>query len=356
MRLTGRRNMPQAVEDEKRKKQIDWKKIVSIVSILISLGILFYFCISKNGLLALLGQIYRFKAVWVVLAVSCMFGDLFLDACLIYLFTKDTNPGYRFRFALKVCLAGHFYSAITPFQSGGQPMQIYLMSRQRIDPGKATSALVQKFFVYQTGIAFYSLLAILLQTFFFRKPLSPAMWGLTSLGFAVQLAVAVFLLLISFNRKLTHKLLEWAGRLPVVKKHAAALPAWEKQIEFFHRSNRQIYRNPRLLAGTYVLTFLQLTALFLVPYCIFRAFDIGRASVLRMLCYQAFVTMVSSLFPLPGSAGAAETSFYSFFSSFFTPETIKSADLLWRVISYYLVLLVCAPFSKIGKKLEAERG
>ncbi len=141
-----------------------------------------------------------------------------------------------------------------------------------------------------------------------------------------------------------------------MKKHAAALPAWEKQIEFFHRSNRQIYRNPRLLAGTYVLTFLQLTALFLVPYCIFRAFDIGRASVLRMLCYQAFVTMVSSLFPLPGSAGAAETSFYSFFSSFFTPETIKSADLLWRVISYYLVLLVCAPFSKIGKKLEAEQG
>ncbi len=331
-------------------KRPDWKKIFSVGSILLSLGILLYFCISENGLFTLLGQIHRFRAAWIVLAALCMGADLFLDACLIHLFTKNAEPDYRFRSAMKVCLAGHFYSAITPFQSGGQPMQIYLMDRQGIDPGSATSALVQKFFVYQTGITLYSLAAIFLQSYVFRDPLPPAMRGLTVLGFWVQAAAAGFLLLISFSRKLTHKLLEWVGRLPVMKKHAGLLPAWEKQVEFFHQSNREIYRNFRLLAQTYFLTFLQLTALFTVPYCIFRAFDIGRASPLRMLCYQAFVTMVSSLFPLPGSAGAAETSFYSFFSSFFTPETIKSADLLWRVISYYLVLLVCAPFSGIGKK------
>lgn len=336
-------------------KRLNWKNVFSLVSILFSLGILLYFCISENGLLTLLRQIHRFQAVWIVLAVFCMFADLLLDTALIHLFMKNNRKDYRFRSALKVCLSGHFYGAITPMQSGGQPMQIYLMNRQGIDPGSATSALVQKFFVYQTGITFYSLLAIVLQIYFFRNPLSPAMWGLTYLGFAVQLAAAAFLLLISFSQKLTHKLLVWAGKLPFVKKRAGVLPSWEKQVDFFHQSNRQIYRNFRLLGKTYLLTFLQLTAIFLVPYCIFRAFNIGRASVLQMICYQAFVTMVSSLFPLPGSAGAAETSFYSFFSSFFTAETIKSADLLWRAVSYYLVILICAPFSGLGKKSEPGR-
>lgn len=333
-------------------KRFDWKKGFSLASILLSLGILFYFCISENGLISLLRQIHRFRAAWIVSAILCMLADLFLDACLIGLFIRNKKPDYRFRFAWKVCLSGHFYGAITPFQSAGQPMQIYLLSRQGIDPGGATSALVQKFFVYQTGITLYSLLAIVLQARFFRNVLTPTMWGLTGLGFAVQAAIAAFLLLISLSRKLTHRLLAWAGRLPAVKKRPGLLASWEKQLDFFHQSNRQIYRNIGLLGKTYLLTFLQLTAIFMVPYCIFRAFDIGRAPALQMICAQAFVTMVSSLFPLPGSAGAAETSFYSFFSSFFTAETIKSADLLWRAISYYLVILVCAPFSRIGEQRE----
>ena len=336
-------------------KRLEWKNIFSLASILLSLGILFYFCLSENGLISLLKQFHRFRAVWIVAAVFCMFADLFLDTCLIDLFIRNQEPGYRFRSALKVCLAGHFYGAITPSQSGSQPMQIYLMTRQGIDPGNVASALVQKFFVYQTGITLYSLLAISLQINFFRGFLTPAMWGLTFLGFAVQAAAAVFLLLISLSEKLTHRLLAWAGRLPVLKRHKELLPSWEKQLDFFHQSNRMIYRNFRLLGKTYLLTFLQLTAIFMIPYCIYRAFDIGRVPMIQMICSQAFVTMVASLFPLPGSAGAAETSFYSFFSSFFTPETIKSADLLWRTVSYYLVILICAPFSRIGKKPQPRR-
>lgn len=336
-------------------KQLDWKNIFSLVSILVSLGILFYFCISENGLISLLHQLHQFQAVWIAAAVLCVFADLFLDASLIRLFIKNKETGYRFRYALKVCLSGHFYSAITPFQSGSQPVQIYLLNRQGIDPGNAASALVQKFFVYQTGITLYSLLAISLQIHFFRGLLTPTMWGLAYFGFAVQTATAALLLLVSLNRKLTHRLLAWAAKLPILKRHPDIIPSWEKQVDFFHQSNRQIYRNFRLLGKTYLLTFLQLTAIFAIPYCIFRAFDLGRAPMIQMICSQAFVTMVASLFPLPGSAGAAEVSFYSFFSSFFTPQTIKSADLLWRTISYYLVILVCAPFSRIGKGFGTKR-
>ena len=335
-------------------KRFDWKTVFGLASILLSLGILFYFCVSENGLIELLRQFHKFRAVWIVSAVSCVLADLFLDTCLIYLFVRNKETGYRFRSALKVCLAGHFYGAITPFQSGSQPMQIYLMTRQGIDPGNVASALVQKFFVYQTGITLYSLLAISLQINFFRGFLPPAMWGLTSFGFAVQAAAAVFLPLISLSGKLTHRLLAWAGRLPVIRRRRGLLPSWEKQLDFFHQSNRQIYRNFRLLGKTYFLTFLQLTAIFMIPYCVFRAFDLGRVPMIQMICSQAFATMVASLFPLPGSAGAAETSFYSFFSSFFTPETIKSADLLWRMVSYYLVILICAPFSRVGKGLDSK--
>ena len=70
----------------------------------------------------------------------------------------------------------------------------------------------------------------------------------------------------------------------------------------------------------------------------------------RTLC--ACVLGVSCMVPLPGAAGASEGSFYVFFSMFFTSATIKPATLLWRIITYYSVILITAPFSRITRKMQ----
>lgn len=68
-----------------------------------------------------------------------------------------------------------------------------------------------------------------------------------------------------------------------------------------------------------------------------------------MITAQAFVTMVSSFMPLPGGSGAAEGSFYVFFKIFFMENTIKSAILIWRIITYFLNIVIFAPFSNVNK-------
>lgn len=336
-------------------KKLSGKTIFNILTIVLSISLLAYFCLSENGLTSLSQHIHEFKTEWLVFGFLCMLMDLFLDTCLIYLFTKSISQNYTFNRAFKVCMVGHLYSAVTPFQSGGQPMQIYVMSKQEVDPGMATSTLVQKFFVYQTGITLYSLFAIIFQSKYFGNTLNSVMWWLAITGFAAQVAVAVALLVFSFNQKVTHKVLNGAAKLlfklHIIKSYEHTIESWEKQLDFFHESNQQLYKDKYLLVKAYFLTFLQLTSLFAVSYCIYRAFNLGYASPVNMIFSQAFVTMVSSLIPLPGAAGASEGSFYIFFSSFFTAETLKSAILLWRIITYYAVILISAPFSRIAKNM-----
>ena len=336
-------------------KKVNWKTVFNIFTVTLSVSLLAYFCLSDNGLVTLAHHIREFKIDWLIAAFLCMLADLFLDTCLIYEFTRLIRQDYTFARAFKVCMVGHLYSAITPFQSGGQPMQIYVMTKQQVDAGMATSALVQKFFVYQTGIALYSLFAITFQFGHFKSTLTNLMWGLTITGFVAQCIMAGVLLIISFNQKITHILLtgvaKLLSKLRLIKNYDATIETWEKQIDIFHRSNQDLYRDKRVLFRTYILTFLQLTALFTVSYCIYRSFNIGRIPAVNMICSQAFVTMVSSLIPLPGAAGASEGSFYVFFSGYFTQETVKSAILLWRVITYYAVILISAPFSRIAKKM-----
>ena len=336
-------------------KKLSGKTIFNIVSIVLTAVCLAYFCLSDNGLLTLAQHIHQFRIEWLVIGFCCMLSDLFLDTMLIYLFTKSINSGYTVRRAFKVCMVGHLYSAVTPFQSGGQPMQIYVMTKQNIDAGNATSTLVQKFFVYQTGITVYSLFAIIFQ---YGKEISsqnPVVLGLTIFGFLVQGGAAALLLVVSFNQKVTGRLLTWAvkllSRLHLVKDYDKTLQSWQVQVDTFHESNQQLYHDKKLLVKTYILTFFQLTVLFAVSYCIYRAFNLHDASPISMIFSQAFVTMVSSLIPLPGAAGASEMSFLAFFSAYFTPETIKSAIVLWRFITYIAVIIISAPFSKIHSEM-----
>ena len=99
----------------------------------------------------------------------------------------------------------------------------------------------------------------------------------------------------------------------------------------------------------FLLTALQMTAFFLVPFCIAQAFGI-KCNVLDMLFAQAYVNMVSSLMPLPGGSGAAEYCFSAFFATYFSELTMKSAILLWRTITYYGTIVLCLPFSGLKKK------
>ncbi len=340
------------------KKKISGKTIFNLSVVVLCIGMLGYFCLSEDGLIAFLKSAQRIDAGWIIMAISCHLLNIAIDAYLIYRFTANNCPQYRFSGALKSSMVGQFFSCITPFASGGQPMQIYLMSKQGVDPGISTAGLMQKFLVYQSTLTVYSLLAIILRWNFFGGTMR-VMWGAALIGFASQALVIVAILLFSFNRKITHKLITFIyhllGKLHIMKDVDSRIESLEFQLSSFHTCNKELFKNRRLLLETYVCTAVQLTATFIIPYCIYRSFSLHGARVVDMVASQAFVTMVSCFVPLPGAAGGSELSFLGFFGMFFTKETIQPAVLIWRLITYYGTIALSAPFSHLGKKSKKER-
>ncbi len=339
------------------RKKINGKFIFNVSIVVISIGLIGYFCLSENGLVDLVKNNFdAFRKEWLFFVVLAVLGDLFLDAWLIHLFTKASCREYTMRAALKSGMVGHFYSAITPFQTGGQPMQVYLMSKQGVDAGISTSALVQKFLVYQSCLIAYSIVVLMSRFSFFRNILGDGIATLAIIGFLSQAAVIFLIVLFSFSRTITQKLLTWICnflfKIHLLRDYETALDNWITQLDYFHKSNKELYRRKKLLVATVVITFMQQTSLFAVPYCVYRSFGFVEASPVDMIFAQAFVTMVSSMVPLPGASVASEGTFYLFFSVFFTGTTIKSAILLWRTMSYYGVILITAPFSGITKRMQ----
>ena len=232
-------------------------------------------------------------------------------------------------------------------------MQIISMSRMGIKPSNSTSALIQKFLVWQFTMAVYCIVAVVARFSFISGQLNPTMWVLSILGFAAQVLMIVVLLLASFCKALTTKVvnffLDLLGKLHILRNVEDKKKSIDETLTSFHESNKQLNKNKVLLVKIYAITAIQMTAYFLAPYCIAMAFGIY-CDIFDMLCAQAYVSMVSSLIPLPGGSGAAEYSFSVFFGTYFSAQTIKSAILLWRTITYYGTIAISAPFAWLRNK------
>ncbi len=331
-------------------------KIFQAVLFAFSVGLLVYFCISDNNLVVLMQSVPSMNIFWLSCALACVVLGWMLDGLNIKtLVAQAFHASYGYKQAFKVTMVGQYFNSVTPYAVAGQPMQLLALIRQGVASGIAISALVRKFLVYQTSITCYSLAVIIVKYSFFRSKIQGFM-ALAFIGFLYQAASVVILILFTYCPNFTSRLIYgvvWLlNRFKIVKKPAETEKKVKGQLEFFIENNNAMQSNRKLMVRVYVITFFQLTVMFLIPFFIYKAFRCPGAPVFDMIAAQSFVTMISSYTPLPGAAGAAEGSFLVIFQMFFDDGVIKKAMLLWRLITYYSSIIVGAFFAGFDKKRE----
>lgn len=329
--------------------------VLNAAFLVFSAGMLLYFAFSDGGLIDLMKYIEDFSAGWLLLAFGCMIAQLLIDAWLTCLIVRISRPDYSFRSGFKTMMVGQFYSSVTPMGVAAKPMQVYSLSRQSLSVGDAGAAMVQKYLIYQFTLVFYSLGLLLARYSFFSRKI-PDLMLLSAVGFLVQASLIVVLLLFSKSRKMTKTIIEMAvsllKKLRLVKNGEDSVRSISAQLESFHENFQAILRRKKLLAASFLLTLLQMTLFYAVPYCVYRAFFLREATMFDMVAAQAVVNLASSFMPLPGGTGAAEGSFVVVFQMFFSKDIVRSAMVLWRAATYYFTIFVSAPFAWIGRKEE----
>ena len=331
--------------ENKTRKQ----RIFQAVLFALTLGMLIYFCISDNNLVVLIHSLPTIGVFWIVCAAASVVLNWLMDGMVIKTLVSHACDGeYGFRSALRVTMVGQYFNSVTPYAIGGQPMQFLALLRQGISSGVAISTLVRKFLVFQTSITGYSLFVILVRYQFFRSKIQGFM-ALAFIGFLYQAASVIVLVLFSYSPAFTTRLIHGAiwllTKLRLVKKPEETGEKVKGQLEFYLQNNVALRGNRGLGMRIYGLTLVQLTALFIVPFFIYKAFHNPGTPVFDMIAAQSFVTMISGYTPLPGAAGAAEGSFLVIFQIFFAPEVIRQAMLLWRLLAYYSCIVVGAFFA-----------
>ncbi|MDP4120553.1 MAG: lysylphosphatidylglycerol synthase transmembrane domain-containing protein [Bacillota bacterium] len=348
---------------EKLKKRISGKLFFNFFVVALSVGMITYFCCAPNGGLIdiLLIRRSQISLWWLSGAVFFQLFNMVIDAFVTKEFISQKYPHYSFIEAVKVVMIGTFFSHTTPGASGGQPMQIYYLSKRSVDVGFASSAFIQKFLVYQICGTLYGIFAIIVKYDVFRTLLNDGNFKFYILflvvGFGLQFLTTACVLLVSFNTTLTHKIMNaiirFIDRFRIFRRFHGKAETINEQLDIFHDSNVALYKNPLLVAKSYFCIIIQLGCILIIPYFVYRSLGLSSASPLDIICAQSFVNLSSSTVPLPGAAGAAELGFSAFFNQYFG-GTLITAILLWRLITYYGTIAITAPFSYLSKDREKE--
>lgn len=359
---SGARTAPK----EKRKFKISGTVIFNILVAIISVYLVINFIVSEDGLIDLLKSPDAFHWGWVVVGLLVFDCNMIIDAIVTQIYLRAEYPHFRFLDSFKVAFVGVFFGAVTPSNTGGQPMQLYFLSRKNVRIGYGSACMTQKFIVYQLVTTGFSIFAVIFKFDYFRTAFTN-FWSsaFIVIGFVVQLAVTAMFLIVCFAENITRKLIRLIYKIMVavkfVKEPRRKIMTIAREFKMFHSANRMLMGNKKRLVKIFLLVMVQICCIMSVPYFIYIAFDMPVIAAAHgapvgnpfdFLCIQSFVLFTSNLVPLPGASGGAELAFSMYFGSYFVIANIskiKPAILLWRFITYYGAMLLTAPFSYYTK-------
>ena len=334
-------------------------KNLYLILLLISFSILIYFCVDDNNLITLVDNISVLNLAWLLVACIFMLLNWLIDAFIVKILTNSVySRKYTLKNAFKVTMVGQFFNAVSPFCLASQPMQILLMSQQRLDTGNAISVVIRKFIVYQTALVFYLVSTMIFSYSFFADKI-PEFMNLALLGCVSQSVIILLIAFFTVKKNLTLKLISWGlnvlARFNLVPDPQEKMKPIKEQMGVYVENNKAIGENLSLTLKVFFLTCLQFTAMFSISFCIYKAFNNPGFDILDMISGQAFVTTTAAYTPLPGGSGAMESSFLMVFKVFFLPDNVKPAMLLWRFITYYSCIIFGLFFAANIKKSSAKK-
>ena len=353
----------------KKKRKFNGGFIFNLIVLAISVFLVIQFLTSENGLIDLVKSKDSFLIGWAIAGLLVFDLNMFIDAIVTMIYIRMQYKDFRLIDAVKVAFVGVFFGAITPSKTGGQPMQLFVMSKMKVNIGFGSACMTQKFIVYQYVTMAISIFAIIAKFEFFQDSFTN-FWSsaFIVLGFLTQVLVTVLFLIVCYSSKVTVFLLRLIGRLlkkiKFVKEPEKKIKRLKREFIQFHKANKLISSDKKRFALIIGLVFVQVLMIMSVPFFIYLAFDMPKnaaaqglplGNLFDFICIQSFVLFTSNLIPLPGASGGAELAFSMYFGRYFGDKRILPAILLWRFIVYYGAMLLTAPFSYYTKGHKKEK-
>ena len=241
--------------------------------------------------------------------------------------------------ALKFTFIGFFFSSITPAASGGQPIEIYYMTKEDIPGPKATLTSLLILFGFQMSTITYGVVCAIINP----KVISGGLFWLFLLGTTLNVLALTLFFFCIFSPKTTRKIIKVFIK-GLKKARIKNMDKREKQItdslNKYNEGAAFIKSNKSAFIKIILREFLQVAFYFSVPFCIYKSLGLNTYNYFEIFSMQAILYITVCALPLPGAVGVSETVFLRIFEAAFGTTLIAGSMILSRGVTFYLYVLI----------------
>ncbi len=282
----------------------------------------------------------KMNLLYLILAL-CFWGVyLVLDAFRISLLTQGVTGNWgSLKTGFEVLLTGAFLAAVTPFQTGGLPVQLYILKkRDNIPWGKGTLIILLR------GVFFGIMMVTLLP---FLLPIINRESNVTSIRLLTRYSLIVYSLFIGFVafvlikpsiiKRFIYRLTMKRGKRGKATKWAFKIfkEVQEMRDGFWHFSVKKKWHS----IASFFLTFFAY-----IPYYFIAPLLLKSVGVEVSFFKAAFLQLVVALFcffcPTPGATGVSEGGFALLFSGVVAKHLLGVFTILWRFFTFYIAAII----------------
>lgn len=324
------------------------KRMIRNLIIFILLIILTFYIILKDQNIPEIFSVFQnVKKQYILIAALCMCIYIICEAINIGRTLKNLNEKSTLWQNIKYALIGFFFSSITPAASGGQPMQIYYMYKDKISVANSTLALL----INLSSMQVVTISMALISVIFNHKYLNKTLVGFFILGIILNATALTLLLIAIFSKKLLNKLINFVIKIMKklkIKKIEDKQMKLEAELAKYQDSSNYIKNNKLVILKTLLTTYIQFIAFYSVSYWVYCSFGLNEYNFIQMVSIQAILFATVSGIPSPGAVGVTEGGFIEIYKSVFPQNMISGAMLLNRGISFYLLVIISAIVTTIN--------
>ena len=329
------------------------KKNLNIIIIIFLTLVVLYFAL-KDDYKQILTLLFQANIGWILIGYL-------LVVCYTFLKSVVTNEiinsfkEYGIIETFKLQLMTFFFNAITPFSSGGQPFQIYVLSKNKLNLTSSTNIVVQETIIHQISVSVVLIITMSLNITLNIYELDFYISMLLLISFLLNAIAIILLFVFAYGKKIDNTFIKFIistlYKIKIIKNKEEKLKEWEDKISDFNVASKNLLKDKKRFIKLILINTIAIVRLYLVPLITlfslgeYKAFD-GIISIVLV----SFVSIISCFVPLPGGTIGQEYLFTLFFGMYIGNPILSSLMILWRLITYYLPMIFGAIIFNISKK------
>lgn len=319
-------------------------------------------------------EIFSTRWYYILLAILSLALCYALKATKHSLISYSLTGKWRFGVCLGTSVIGLYYNYVTPLAVGGQPFEIYNLTKNGYSGGEASSMTISAFILHQIAFVicgFVSLGLFVGNALDIPENMVSAIPNVISViatvGLLLAFSVPLFVILFSFNSKVGEKLVSFVfflgKKLKLVKNPTETKTKTLKNLTTNANCLKKLATNPVVFALDFLMSFGEQLSLCSIAYFTLKFFGFDWSSrtgftewlQVVQLCFILYAAI--SFIPTPGNSGAADLSFYLLFDTGLglSGNNVYGglafpAMIVWRFLSFYCFIIIGFIYTTIARK------